>query len=704
MSTPGPLNANYQSLVEPFIDVCRDMGAVPDGLTDCSGAINAAISAAATRFGAATVYFPPGTYLCKSTITLLGQVHLRGSGIEATIIQLASAVNADLMSSGTGSINVGANNGASSTGGIYNWSIADLTLDGNKANQSAGPSYCLRAYAYGYVLSKVRVRNGYSGGVLLDWNGGATSPGQDNVEAQFTDIKIHDCNNIGLQFAGPHDSQFENVSIFANGTHGVHVGPNATGCLFVNMRSYAVMQAVAAVAMLIEAANCMFMNCIAQDSDTANVVILANEVMWIGQVIGGTGAATTAGVQIGQSAGGTPYSGSTKQAAGVTTAVTPFSCYVEGILLSNNGSNGQLWLANDGGNNNFQVVAQQASGKTVSGTVAATSQLQVAMNGLTADGTLATGGWNRFATNANKALTISDRTNDVFNVNTTNKRVELINGALLRFYSDAGYTTRTIEIGTNGTVSLQQSTSATVIATSDTINTNVGIARVNPAANVTSIKLAVGTLSGQLCLVSNESAFTVTLHTNPATSNVVDSATEAPIQANSARLYAWNGSAWYPIGGWYRIAINAGQAFTVTDTSSDIVNINTTNKRFELVNNTLLRVYSDAYSTRSVEISGGTLSVLQSSSAAALTNGALINTSGVGVARVNPGGAVTGIILQQGSLPGQQCWVVNESANSVTMAASGTSNVADGTSDVIAAQTARLFVWDAVTSLWYKAA
>jgi hypothetical protein len=45
--------------------------------------------------------------------------------------------------------------------------------------------------------------------------------------------------------------------------------------------------------------------------------------------------------------------------------------------------------------------------------------------------------------------------------------------------------------------------------------------------------------------------------------------------------------------------------------------------------------------------------------------------------------------------------VINTGGFSLTFAASG-SNVADGSSDVILTVTARSFVWDSVTSLWYR--
>lgn len=91
-----------------------------------------------------------------------------------------------------------------------------------------------------------------------------------------------------------------------------------------------------------------------------------------------------------------------------------------------------------------------------------------------------------------------------------------------------------------------------------------------------------------------------------------------------------------------------------------------------------------------------------SAAAAVVASSGTINTVGVSVARVNPAGAVTGVIVQPGTISGQQVLIVNESANSVTMAASGTSNVASGTGAVVAANASSLLVWDAATSLWYK--
>lgn len=106
--------------------------------------------------------------------------------------------------------------------------------------------------------------------------------------------------------------------------------------------------------------------------------------------------------------------------------------------------------------------------------------------------------------------------------------------------------------------------------------------------------------------------------------------------------------------------------------------------------------------TGTATFNGGTY--FSHTSAAVPTNGSTIATGGVTVSRVNPAGSVTGVILQAGNAAGQKVVVINESSNTVTFAAAGTSNVANGTSMVIGATEAAAFYWNTGTSRWYHAA
>lgn len=84
------------------------------------------------------------------------------------------------------------------------------------------------------------------------------------------------------------------------------------------------------------------------------------------------------------------------------------------------------------------------------------------------------------------------------------------------------------------------------------------------------------------------------------------------------------------------------------------------------------------------------------------SSGTIAITSPISV--VNPSAAVTGVILTSGTVAGQVQYVANISSFSVTFATAATSHVLDGTSDVIAAQTVRQFIWIASLSRWARVA
>lgn len=102
------------------------------------------------------------------------------------------------------------------------------------------------------------------------------------------------------------------------------------------------------------------------------------------------------------------------------------------------------------------------------------------------------------------------------------------------------------------------------------------------------------------------------------------------------------------------------------------------------------------------QIQGQLVTKPSSGAAATIANGNMIGTR-VGKARVTAAGAVTGVIMEAGLEDGQICVVVHEgaAANTITMAAAGTSNVANGVTTVIAGLTQRIFVWNAADARWY---
>ena len=88
-----------------------------------------------------------------------------------------------------------------------------------------------------------------------------------------------------------------------------------------------------------------------------------------------------------------------------------------------------------------------------------------------------------------------------------------------------------------------------------------------------------------------------------------------------------------------------------------------------------------------------------------LVTGGTITHNGNGVMIFNPGAASTGNIVQAGTVHGQQLTIVNIASGAgftITMAAAGASNVANGTSCVVSLLAAIQLVWNALDSRWYQ--
>lgn len=123
----GAVTRTVRSRLRDTISV-KDFGAVGDGVANDTVAINAAIAHAATVGGAlgAVVYFPTGTYLIDSTITMPNRVGLQGANGRGTEIKPHSTF--------TGSYMFHAVNGTSSM--FASW-IKDMHIDARGKNMMA---------------------------------------------------------------------------------------------------------------------------------------------------------------------------------------------------------------------------------------------------------------------------------------------------------------------------------------------------------------------------------------------------------------------------------------------------------------------------------------------------------------------------------------------------------------------------------------
>lgn len=90
-------------------------GAAGDGATDDTTAIQAALAAGAD------IYFPPGTYITTGIVLASGNKRIRGAGMGKTTIKLKASADDIVIKADT----------------LDDIIIEDLTIDGNKANQTA---------------------------------------------------------------------------------------------------------------------------------------------------------------------------------------------------------------------------------------------------------------------------------------------------------------------------------------------------------------------------------------------------------------------------------------------------------------------------------------------------------------------------------------------------------------------------------------
>ena len=511
----------------------KDYGAVGDGITDDSAAMAAARTAARAA-GGGVVYGPPGTYIFSNQdISNDAGISHIGAGKGLTIYKLKNGANTDLFSGQTGSINLSAAFGAGPVGTLLNFGFRNMTLDGNKANQTSGTSYPLRFYGYKFLLRDLEIINGYSGPALIDWNGNLS----EGMEAVIDHVTFRDSNGIGLQMGGPHDSRLINVLSFNHGSHNFHICPNATGILATNSHGYLNPNTAGIVDWLVEANGCQFDNCVAEGSYVCNLAIIAAGCSWAGGNIYASSPfpANVVGIQLGQRSGQTPFPGQINQSAGVTTAIVASGCMIQTMISECRG--GAISFQNEASNtieaNIYQTVGTALVGPNTP-LVSNGDNYRIRVNGLTPDGSVGKSGGMQLVTSAFNGFLMFDQAgNNTFDFNANNAILLVGNSGHIQGFSDAFFSTKQFDLScatgnivTNGSLSTGQSATAPDPGASGTVATaNIGVARVNPSgASRAGCILQAGTVPGQEVWVVNEHATNTISWATEATSHIAGEA------------------------------------------------------------------------------------------------------------------------------------------------------------------------------------
>lgn len=212
-------------------------GAVGDGSTDDTVAIQTTIDAVNSA-GGGVVIFPAGTFISQ-TLTLYSNVNIQGSGESSTVLKLKNNTNASLIKG----YQFDSLTGTNGLGGISSWSIRDMTLDGNKANNSSG--YGVQVYGYNFKLERVTVRSASQDGIYSEWSTDSNCPPDGNnltaeqcMEAGLSHVNVHHSDGNGITWAGPHDSIMDAVITWYNANTGIDFREGGGGTQLSNSHSW----------------------------------------------------------------------------------------------------------------------------------------------------------------------------------------------------------------------------------------------------------------------------------------------------------------------------------------------------------------------------------------------------------------------------------------------------------------------------------
>ena len=191
-------------------------GALGDGSTDDSTAINSAI-AAMTNGG--VVSFGPLTYM--GNVVLYSNITLQGSGIYKTVLKAPASSGADVIKGKDFATLTGTAKATPETRGANFTSIRDMTVDGNKANNAAG--FGIRIWGRNMNWQNVYVMNCSEDGIWTEFTTHDSPTGADDedpraydVNSLFLNIRSSGNGGNGWTYEGPHDGAIIRYQSFAN--------------------------------------------------------------------------------------------------------------------------------------------------------------------------------------------------------------------------------------------------------------------------------------------------------------------------------------------------------------------------------------------------------------------------------------------------------------------------------------------------------
>jgi hypothetical protein len=204
--------------------------------TDDTTAVQNALNAGHTLQGA-EIDFPAGV-TAGCDLVYYSNERIVGASNGASTVMMTNGCNGDIFISYQFASLVGTNN----TGGVGNWAFEDITLDGNRGDNTAsgtgtptGTGDGLRTYGYKWNFKNLNINYMAGDAFYTEWSSSGGSPFDNNGTAALDGMEATGGYNYNsfynggycLVWNGPHDSQIEQMFCSANGMGDILYGSGA---------------------------------------------------------------------------------------------------------------------------------------------------------------------------------------------------------------------------------------------------------------------------------------------------------------------------------------------------------------------------------------------------------------------------------------------------------------------------------------------
>lgn len=251
--------------------------------------MQAAIDAATHR--GVELRVPPGVHVVTNLILRSG-AHLRGSG-QTIIMQAPGSSGPMIATEGFDALA-----GSDSSDGPSRFSLREITLDGNRANNVG--NNVVSIYGVSWDMRDVTITNGSGVGLYSEYGFPALagSPPRD-LSAMLDGVRVIECESNAIDWRGPHDSHWSNLVATchtSNAAANVKVSGNGFGLDATNCHLWGL---GAAATLHLDAGGCSFIGGQIEGADDYQLLITQGGQRVFGTHIYGRWDYPSIGVQVG---------------------------------------------------------------------------------------------------------------------------------------------------------------------------------------------------------------------------------------------------------------------------------------------------------------------------------------------------------------------------------------------------------------------